>query len=87
MTTPREVLIDVLREFENVYVHSLYSAIPSSKTSTGRSGSGTSNKDTLYAQVEANLLKEITKSLGGKGNSPLAVTQLIMNNIANNMKL
>ena len=87
MTTPSEVLSDVLQEFENVYGHSLYSALPNSKTSTGKSGSGTTNKEILYAQVKADLLKGITKSLGGEGNSPLAVTQLIMSNIANNIEV
>jgi len=87
MATPREVLNDVLEEFENVYGYSLYSAIPNSQTSTGRSGTGTTSKDILYAQVEADLLKEITTSLGGKGNSPLAVTQLIMSNIADNIEV
>ena len=87
MATPREVLNDVLREFENVYGYSLYSALPNSKTSTGKSGTGTTSKDILYAQVESDLLKEITTSLGGKGNSPLAVTQLIMSNIADNIEL
>ena len=87
MTTPSEVLSDVLQEFENVYGHSLYSALPNSKTSSGKSGSGTTNKEILYAQVKADLLKGITKSLGGEGNSPLAVTQLIMSNIANNIEV
>ena len=41
MATPRQVLDDVLRQFETVYGYSLYSALPRSETRADATGRGT----------------------------------------------
>lgn len=87
MATPRQVLDDVLRQFETVYGYSLYSALPRSETRADATGRGTvTPKDVLFSQLESNLLQEIAVALGAKQNSPLAIRQQIMSNIAAKIK-
>ena len=87
MATPRQVLDDVLRQFETVYGYSLYSALPRSETRADATGRGTvTPKDVLFSQLESSLLQEIAVALGAKQNSPLAIRQQIMSNIAAKIK-
>ena len=90
MTTPRETLNEFLSQFENLYGYSFYSAMPDSQTgrpsTTGGRSAGKYSKDTLYAQVEANLLKTITTNMAEENSSPSAIVRGLMSSVKGNLK-